>query len=340
MQSYLFVLLLFCETILSCRPDVGRNRVLAAEISGPNLPKPDMTPRTVSEVIFQSDDAGTTWKDISFGLPDDDRPNTIGSSNGVIYIGMNNGVLHNAAVNGIWEKEELFDETIFEIYPGSAGPYVLTQWNGLYQNLLGAVWVPMHKNLKDRSLQTAYETTQGVLLVGCENGISRSATKGNVWEKVTTGYDVKTFWESNGVLIAGCRNGLLRSVDGGLTWEPVLKTQQAIFTVRSIDNELIALVENFQNDDNTVVTRLIYRSIDNGVSWQCINDSLPTELLSMYELERVGNHLVACSNAGIFRSADRGKTWEKIHDAPPQKNNFYRMTVSGQSIYLLVSTGC
>ncbi|HNM24512.1 MAG TPA: YCF48-related protein [Saprospiraceae bacterium] len=341
MQTYLFVFLLFCETFLSCHPGAGKNRVLAAEIQSAGfnqIPPPGMP---VSDVVFQSDDAGTTWRDISDGLPDDMRPNTIGSANGIVLLGMDNGIISTSATTGLWERDPLFDETIFEIFPGATGPYVLTQWHGLYQNLYGTgVWAPMHHNLGDKTVQTILETSNGALFFGCENSIYRSSTKGNSWLKVAEGFDVKTITEANGVLIAGCRNGLLRSADGGETWTPVLKTRQPVVTIRSLNNEIIALVENYTKDDNNAETRLVFSSSDNGLNWQCINGSLPVELRSIYALERLGNTLVACSNAGIFRSSDEGKTWEKVREAPTGRGQSFRMTVSGQSIYVLVAAGC
>ena len=61
----------------------------------------------------------------------------------------------------------------------------------------------MHNSLEDHTVRTVLETPDGVVFVGCESGLYKSADGGNSWKQVYAEDGINSLAVSGGVLICG-----------------------------------------------------------------------------------------------------------------------------------------
>lgn len=71
----------------------------------------------------------------------------------------------------------------------------------------------------------------------------------------------------------------------------------------------------FKNNFIFVADNGIFRSSNNGITWDSVNNGLPTYFNIINDIKVAGNALLAASfndaHGGIFRSSDNGEHWEK-----------------------------
>jgi photosystem II stability/assembly factor-like uncharacterized protein len=160
---------------------------------------------------------------------------------------------------------------------------------------------------------------------GC--GLYRSTDKGQSWIELK---DIRKNLFNNirsiinlddSIYIAACGFGayVLKSSDYGLTWK---------LTMNGIDSLDLAHADSFDqleklnvNGKNIIFLRGfeagIFRSTNNGDSWQKISNDLPKSdnyyYNSYYSIGTTKyNELFISSDSGIFRSIDYGDSWAKI----------------------------
>ncbi|MBL7805741.1 MAG: hypothetical protein JNL02_18505 [Saprospiraceae bacterium] len=364
MQFQLLALLIFFESFFACRQLPDQKLSFASINTDPEHSLLDSPGYLAADIIYQSVDAGNTWRDISAGLPEGAAPVSLMISGDEVLLGGDGGLFRGAgAVFPIWEKEFLLDDRVTGIFPGAAGPYIVTGWHGFSQNWPGtSLWMSKSATLDEPTVQTVLETRDAVLLVGGGTGIFRSNDGGNNWKKVYEKCIVRNIVEAGNMLIAGSNKGILQSADGGETWQMVLPTNNDVISVRVVDGGIAALVEgkmdenggrtndhDFSSDSTQNRTPQAesggringyYFSSDQGTNWQNRTASLPSELNSIYSLVQAGNHLFACSEKGVYRSADQGKTWDQIRPAPANKGSIYQIAVTEKAIFALLIFGC
>jgi len=289
-----------------------------------------------ADQIYQSTDGGQTWQGAGSGLPADYKAGGIFSTGGKVYVVSENGLYHSSAATAVpaWEKAVFLEDNITGIFPGRAGTYALSAWNGLYQEILPGIWAPAHTALKDKSVRTILETPDGAVFVGCDGGIFKSADNGITWKHVFQEGMVLNMVESGGVLVAGGSKGLLRSSDGGEHWNWVLTEGGVGIETERIANGIAAITYNGKQE-----TRRVRTSADNGKTWQPIDAGLlPSPSIS--SVQQAGEYLLCSHPAGIYRSADQGKTWELI--LPGTEGMMFEFAVSGNVIYAVRArvSGC
>ncbi len=116
--------------------------------------------------------------------------------------------------------------------------------------------------------------------------------------------------DSQTVLLASVERGLLHSFDGGATFQsvggaglPATGFDPIRFLVRNPNDagELLAAVGG-----------TLYRSIDNGLTWNFANLSIGASLRFL-SIEPGGNVWLASSSSEVWRSPDAGQTWVLVH---------------------------
>lgn len=310
----------------------------------------------IHNVVFQSADNGKTWQDVSAGLPADLPVAYIHAAGDLVFAGSRDGVLYSSSApeTGIWKREEigagLLNGPLTGIYSGQKGPYAtfagedpdgLLVQGGIYRkNPETGKWRALHGSLKAKTVETVLEMPDGALLVGCNNGIFKSADDGKTWKQVYTEGRVLSLAATDNVLLASVWGaGVLRSTDGGKTWNWALNDGGTA-------NKLSVVEGHFALFG---MTRRVRQSADNGQTWKPMDsEGLPLSGV-VYELGQVGKYLFCCHNAGIYRSADGGKNWELVRRAPDTWETGYQlsgqgtmlqMRVSGRKIYAGNVAGC
>ncbi|MBC7886121.1 MAG: hypothetical protein H7X99_11645 [Saprospiraceae bacterium] len=347
MLIQIIAFLLMYETYVAFNPD---------QVYCPEDKKPETS---ASNIVFQSVDGGQTWQDASAGLPKDMYVHNIYASSGEVYLSYANGMYRSSTMSAApkWEKEIFLNESVSNIFPGKSGPYAHSYESGLFQKLSGTgVWITVYKVLKDKIVRTVLEIQDGIVLVGCDNGIFKSSDEGKTWKQVLDDVMVTSIVMSESVLIGGSSKGLLRSEDGGEHWDLVLTKDGSTRKTCLIDGHFVTISNgvrawNDDIDDPDGKENRLRISEDGGKTWQRMDENLsPFRYIYQLEakqspyrvindIEQAGEYIFCSLENGIFRSSDHGKTWNLV--LPSNSDQVFILAVSAKVIYAVkVFTGC
>jgi photosystem II stability/assembly factor-like uncharacterized protein len=182
--------------------------------------------------------------------------------------------------------------------------------------------MPIYTNLKNQSMETIFETSDGTVFAGCRNGLYKSADRGESWKQVQNEGWAMDMVESEGVLIATGQNGIMRSTDNGEHWEWVISEGGVGIAVERIEGGFAAISYSTKTK-----SRRIRISLDKGKSWKAIDEGLQPSL-SISSIKQVGGYLICGHPDGIFRSSDLGKTWNMVHRNVDRNEFLYSATLN------------
>jgi photosystem II stability/assembly factor-like uncharacterized protein len=337
MYIHILAFLLFFQSFVACR-QVQENASpleanLAFQSNGDSRQEPEKAPLPATGIIFRSIDDGQTWQDISAGLPGDKSADCFFAQNGELFLGSADGLYRSPITSAapVWEKDFLLNEQTTGIFPGQAGPYSLSPENGFFQNILKGIWASVFSNLKEQMLRSIFETVDGTVFVGCDNGIFKSGDHGKTWKHVYKEGWMIQMVESGGVLICTSEQGILRSTDSGEHWDLVVTEGGVGIDVEVIEGGFAAITFNTESE-----TRRVRISTDGGNTWQAIDAGLPPHA-SISSIKQVGNYFFCGHPDGIYRSDDWGKTWKLL--LPSIKEKVFNLSVSGNVIYAIPRSG-
>ncbi|MBR9977136.1 MAG: T9SS type A sorting domain-containing protein [Bacteroidetes bacterium] len=186
-------------------------------------------------------------------------------------------------------------------YAADGNPVCMTatriyRWHGTEQR-----WEARQSYWRDGNRKTLYRAPDGTLFACAPTaGLYMSKDDGRTWTKVAgiDSYSYGITATQDGTLFHVGR-GVQMSTDGAATW-----------TDRSsgiIDDDLKAIV--VQSDASLLATSWndgVYRTTDNGASWQLIVGS-PTRVLRLFVTS--GGKVWAAGNEHTHFSTDQGETW-------------------------------
>ena len=309
-----------------------------------------------AKIVFKSTDGGQTWQDISKGLPenlreDSIRGNSFFANDKGLFLRVGNGLYHSTpnATAPFWTKE-IFPDEHSSIAPGKSGIVTNNYWGvNLKQTNGTSVWSPIFDNSHEPRLRSAFETAGGTIFIGTDEGIFKTDNSGKTWKLVYAGGFVGHLAEANGVLLAIGMKRIIRSTDNGENWSRVISEDSVAFDVKPIRGGFAAITSN--SESNTVNTSRLSTSYDGGKTWQPNNagnkvviDSIwrtwndrPIVKTFMTYIIQVGEIFVCVDRDGIFRSSDKGKTWKLL--LPAVENKIFNLFVSGNVIYAIPSKG-
>jgi photosystem II stability/assembly factor-like uncharacterized protein len=285
-------------------------------------------------IILRSADGGQNWQDISEGLPGDKLEGSLFVNDRGFYLRTGNYIYHSKPNDKVpfWEKE-IFPDEYSNIAPGKSGMFAYNYHLGQFRQKINGSgeWSPIYENFQLRGIIDIFETAGGTVFIVCDRGrgLFRSTDNGKNWKEVRRG--VWKLVESNGVLMANSINGMIRSTDNGETWETVISEGGVGIDIASIDGGFAAITFNTQSDTRRVRTSYdggknwqaidaglppsmkissiiqvgdyffcghpngIYRSGDNGKTWQLI---LPSIENKVFNLSVSGNVIYAIPSNG------------------------------------------
>jgi photosystem II stability/assembly factor-like uncharacterized protein len=327
---------------------------------GPALESPPSTPTKISKsitanrittndivatnIIFQSKDGGQTWQDISQSLPENEQPEGFFAGNSEVYLRVKNEMYRSNSnlKTPVWEKEHVLDPQRTSIAFSRSGVMAYDYGGKIYRKMPSTgTWLPTYTNFNKQAVESIFETSDGTVFIICQNGLYKSADRGQSWKQVQNEGWVMDMVESEGVLIGTGQRGIMRSTDNGEHWEWVISEGGVGIAVERIDGGFAAISCNTKTQ-----SRRIHVSFDSGKTWTAIDDGLQPSL-HISSIKQMGKYLICGHPDGIFRSSDMGKTWNVVHSEPwiifypGVAKKVFKIFVSGNTLYAVArGLGC
>jgi photosystem II stability/assembly factor-like uncharacterized protein len=316
-------------------------------------PDPKTEKAGTAKIIFKSTDGGQTWQDISKGLPenlreDSIRGNSFFANDKGLFLRVGNGLYHSTpnATAPFWTKE-IFPDEHSSIAPGKSGMVAYNYWGVNLKTSNGTnVWSPIFENSQETRIRSVFETSGGAIFISTDGGLYKTANNGKTWKHVHTEGMDGNLVESNGILVAISMRRIIRSTDNGENWTSVISDSSVAFDVKPIKGGFAAVTASSESG-----TRSLRTSYDAGKTWQPIDagdkvlidsiwrtwDDRPRVQRFMTSVTQVGENFVCVHNDGIFRSSDKGKTWKLL--LPSIDGKVFNLFGSGNVIYAIPSKG-
>jgi len=245
-----------------------------------------------NEFHYRSTNGGTSWEQLVISRVD------TASYSETIYIGYS-GVFYNTVmyIVNLEMKQELYRSTDD-----------------------GVSWILTNDSLVVGNIA---EVQPGVLLgTGDFNRLHRSTDHGATWSLTPlSGYSPVNCarLEQNTIILDGTPGKVAISTDNGETWLERAKAHEDSYLIYVSSGTLFS-VPNFSGD------LALYRSVDQGISWQpCPVSLIPDNDDPLYRfpiLDLTNGRLLLTSNRDLYFSDDDGLTWALLPDAPEQPNEF------------------
>jgi photosystem II stability/assembly factor-like uncharacterized protein len=334
------------------------------EATGTNLTTTNDGEPGATNIIFQSNDGGQTWQDISQGLPENESPEGFFAGESDVYLYVNK-IMYRSKSNletPVWEKENALDPRSTSIAFNRSGVMAYNYDGQIYQRMPSAGrdspdsyrdrdWLPVYTNFQKHLMRTIFETSDGTIFLGSDHGLYKSADRGQNWKQVQNEGWVMEMVESEGVLIATGEKGIMRSTDNGEYWQWVISEGGVGIAVERIEGGFAAIFYS-----SATLSRRMSISWDGGKTWKAIDEGLRPSL-TLSSIKQMGKYLICGHPDGIFRSGDMGKTWNIVHSIVEKRvvkygkswnvvdfsadNKVFTIYLSGNTLYgVATDTGC
>lgn len=231
--------------------------------------------------VYKTTDGGQSWIKISKNpIPDNYSYYALAiNSSGKIYVSMYDGIYTSINGGDTWTKvSEQHSLNELVITPSNPTVIYAKRWDGIYKSTdSGANWAPKNNGLP----QYHYPST---ILVD-----PTDANTVYIWTSKP--------WDNPPI------NALYKTTDGGENWVKVdslnTKVSASSLVMAKTSKHLYA------------AGRGIFKSIDQGSSWQEITTGLPNyvEAYSIVPAPKAPGRLYALTRCGVFKSTDYGTTW-------------------------------
>jgi hypothetical protein len=300
------------------------------------------------QVLFQSTDQGTSWIDLSKGLPAGTEVNFLLPKDEGLYLGTRNGELYynTNPQTGNWVLQTIEGKTtdgfVAGIFSGNSGIFASIWQEGLYQLVPGThTWKPVQGGLEKQTIFSVVESPNGILMAGGEYGIYQSKNGGISWSHVYTQGWVNSLANESNIWVAHTNDGLIRSADQGEHWDLVLPEVAGNFELSIIDGYWVAIRKTGDQSGSQPNYSYVTLSVDGGLTWKNMDAGQPANS-QVFDLEKSGNYLFSSRKAGISRSADFGKTWQLLLAPEAGKDIMqFDMVISNTTLFAyLRPAGC
>jgi len=303
-----------------------------------------------TNIVFKSTDGGQTWQDISKGLPENLRKDSMrgysffANDKGLFLSGGNERYHSTSNANAPFWTKEIFPVQDTSLAPGKAGLPAYNYWGVNMKKTNGtSVWSPVFDFFYQQPvLRSTFETAGGTIFIGTEKGFFKTDDNGETWKFVYAGKLVGHIAELDGVLLATDMRRIIRSTDNGENWALVTSDTSVAWDVKPFKGGFAAMTSTSASNPRGVNT-----SYDGGKTWQPSNagnkaviDSIwrtwndrPVVKSFMTSITQVDKDFFCTHRDGIFRSSDKGKTWKLL--LPSVEDKGFNVFVSGNVIYAI-----
>ncbi len=133
-------------------------------------------------------------------------------------------------------------------------------------------------------------------------------------------------------LYAGTQmQGVIKSLDNGVTWtETSLPTDIPVRSIATNGTYVFAGTSNFY-DDPQITPVGIYRSGDNGNTWQLVNTGLVN--LDICSMVFNGTDLYAGTKGGVFKSTNNGDSWTLVNEGITTPPVAFSLHIAGNYLF-------
>jgi photosystem II stability/assembly factor-like uncharacterized protein len=279
-------------------PERSKSTVYSIVASGVHSSAPILYAGTSQYHTFRSDDLGATWVAITHGLPATSITCLLSldstDPNTAILVGTGMGVYAStdAGINWTFTDVGLSNVYVNELLRVGTTLYMCSTYGGVFaSNTVGKSWTQMGTGLTN-PFATALAFYGTRMFAGTRNFDTIKTAK------------------------------IFMSTDSAATWHEVLKIPTAanVTCFAQLGSSIYAGTTNAG----------LYRSDDNGNTWDTVNNGLPG--LTYSKLVAADGKLIAATAGGILTSTDRGLTWktEGIGLTPAQVSS---ITLVGSKLY-------
>jgi photosystem II stability/assembly factor-like uncharacterized protein len=174
-------------------------------------------------------------------------------------------------------------------------------------DLLNEEWINLNAPQADYNCISV--SSLGHIIAGSNMGIFRSTDEGTTWQAATTNLGKVNSLVSteNNILFAGAGFGVYKSMDYGDTW-----TQVGLFEYHQVSD---IFIDNTGDIYANVFFRGqgIYRSQNQGVSWEQINPGLTDQLTTTVAVDIQGHIYVGTFEGAVFEKASGQSSFQQIN---------------------------
>lgn len=160
--------------------------------------------------------------------------------------------------------------------------------------------------------------------------------------KITKGNVLDLQEAPNGDLMAATPNGLLISKDDGVTW-------QEVYDKAVVSQQINCISTDGKYIYVSVDVKGVFRSMDNGISWQQTSKGLQKAPFAIRDLLNIDGKIYAGTSNGIYVSSDSALSWEEfnsgvpmapvIEDQPAHHVNIYTIIAGKSKMFAISDNG-
>jgi photosystem II stability/assembly factor-like uncharacterized protein len=284
----------------------------------------DLYAGTTRGGVYRSTSAGATWTRVWTGVPDSSVRSLAVSSTGAIFAGTQRAGLYQSTNNGTsWTPVgagingadiRTLALTLTALYAGTASGVFRSTNNG-------GTWTTLNNGLTNTNVVSLYAGSAGLLLAGTDGGgIFRSTNDGASWTDVSGGLGAfRNVWAfantGTGQIYAGTwGGGIFRSTDDGATWSQAPMTNTWIYSIAATPSGSV-FAGGYDASG-------VYRTTNNGVSWQSLNTGLSGLGVTALAVDDSGSVLLGTGNysetgGAVYRSTNSGTSWTAVSTGLP-----------------------
>jgi photosystem II stability/assembly factor-like uncharacterized protein len=288
--------------------------------------------------VSKSDDLGNCWESKNDGLVTAQFVSVAsGTTDTNVVIGglQDHGLMGANISNGLhWERWGFFDGANVRVDHENEDRFFGTWINGSYWRSINGTnslatqitnGIDLNENSTFHFAPLDMDPNNSLIILGStQQGIYRSSSRGNNWEKVHSASIVSdlSFSRANpdycyAAAWTGSTWNFYRSEDNGQTWNV---TQNAPgWRVTDVEtsgiNPLVVFASrNSINSNNPH----IYKSNDGGENWTSIQGDLPDLIVNAIAVDQRSDDVIyAATDLGLFITIDGGQQWTEFNEGMP-----------------------
>ncbi|MBK9246620.1 MAG: hypothetical protein IPM69_00530 [Ignavibacteria bacterium] len=257
----------------------------------------------------RSKDLGNTWEECDTGRINK-YVSYLQTINSAIYTLTGKYVYKSINHGDTWEQFNLknLPVNVSSIVVSGTEQYIGSTESGIYKSTTGSAdWQAVNTGINYQGISKL--VTQGKIVYAgtYSSGIYKSEDNGANWTHLGLhSQGIETLCIHDSIILASTQQAMYRSTDGGRTWQDTIKTRFYVSQIFYVDTVVFAGA--LRVNPSSGVFRPIYRSLDDGATWEEVPFELEGTIL--YAFTAVGTTLFAAGN-GVYRSTDFGATWQE-----------------------------